>query len=267
MGLRDIETKINQSRAWEKKRLDMLLDDLEDILENRNNVVSRLAIFERKYSNQLSSFPLILSKIKEVKNSYGIPERIDVTSIEEREINEIKKEIAQKEQIQIPKHPSILERASGRGPFYSHLSLKLLEIGQRIIKESGGLIKLSDLVLMINKERSYDSQISLKDIERSLRRLQKDKLIPGLNQLSSGIWIVEFTPILLERDIGSILEVAHDKGYTTIEEVVLQKKWTPERVIRSMAALEKMGVARLDKSYRLGKRYFFPGLKIEEAKL
>ncbi len=266
MGLRDIETKIRRDRAWQQKRVDLLLDDLEEILNNRSNLKIRLKDFETKYHDLLGTFPTIAHKIQQLKEAAGIaePPPMEIKSKPSDSAIPSSRGVAMGEPenaVAISNCPTLWERLLGRGPFYSQLALKILEIGESVKQETGGLIRLGELVLQVNKGRSMHDLIDIKDIEKALRRLEKDQLIPGLRQIPSGEWIVEFTPTVLDQDVINILGIASRKGWVSLEEIVVRKNWTPERVLRILKGLEELGVARYDDSYRLGQRWYFPGLK------
>ncbi|MHA2407948.1 MAG: hypothetical protein ACXACA_06225, partial [Candidatus Ranarchaeia archaeon] len=123
MGLRDIETKLKQDRAWQQKRVNLLLDDLESILTNRTNLKDRLQNFEMKYKNMLSSFPIITAKIQEIKTAAGIldipKQQIEPTQIPLQTIEKAEPINVPSEDVVVPQCPTLWERLVGRGPFYS----------------------------------------------------------------------------------------------------------------------------------------------------
>ena len=126
-------------------------------------------------------------------------------------------------------------------------------------EENGGLMALSEVVLETNKRRP-GMVIAPGYIVKAVEKLENEKLIPGIKKLKSGSEIVEFFPVSMTTDGMEILSVAAKKGWTTLEEVILKTEWNRERAKRALEALKKAGIARLDKSYSEGEKYYFPGL-------
>jgi hypothetical protein len=56
------------------------------------------------------------------------------------------------------------------------------------------------------------------------------------------------------------LTIAGDKGWTTLEEVMVQTGWSRERAEIALEELEDSGISRADPSYSTGKKWYFPGL-------
>ena len=64
----------------------------------------------------------------------------------------------------------------------------------------------------------------------------------------------------LGSDARQVFDLAVNKGYVTLEEVVLGTKWDQQRVIRVLESLVSQKIARKVSSLDTGDQYYFPGL-------
>jgi hypothetical protein len=153
-------------------------------------------------------------------------------------------------------------RIFGKGKFIDNLADLVLEQGKTLRASVGGYISMANLYTSL-KERVPDIEFSLKDLEKACKHLTKQSLIEGVST-QSGIKIVEFTPVALGKDARSIFKIATEKGYVTIEEVMLKTKWDQQRVIRVLDSLVNQNIARKVSSLDSGDQYYFPGLYGDE---
>lgn len=146
----------------------------------------------------------------------------------------------------------------GKGKFEDILADLILDYGKKLRASSGGYISLANLYTSL-KNQVPDIKFSTKDVEKACKKLKKDSLIEGITK-RSGIKIIEFIPVTLGSDARRVFDLAVDKGYVTLEEVVLGTKWDQQRVIRVLESLIKQKIARKVSSLDAGDQYYFPGL-------
>ena len=109
------------------------------------------------------------------------------------------------------------------------------------------------------KNQVPDIKFSVKDLEKACKQLKKQSLIEGVSK-QSGIKIVEFTPVSLGKDAQSVFNLAVEKGFVTLEQVMIQTKWDQQRVLRVLQSLVDQKIARKVSSLDSGDQYYFPGL-------
>jgi hypothetical protein len=147
------------------------------------------------------------------------------------------------------------------GVDHEKLAILLLQKAQRLHETNGGIMTLAELQLSLLKDDVSSDRIRSEDIRKSIEILAERKLIPGFRKLGSGITIVCFFPIEISPDQNTVLAIAGEKGWTTLEEVTVRTHWSRERADITLKALEDAGVSRLDPSYSTGKKWYFPGLR------
>lgn len=146
----------------------------------------------------------------------------------------------------------------GKKKFEETLADLILEFGKSLRASSGGYISLAHLYTGL-KNQTPDMEFSTKDLEKACKRLEKQSLIEGISK-RSGVKIVEFVPVTLGSDARKVFDLAVNKGYVTLEEVVLGTKWDQQRVIRVLESLVEQKIARKVSSLDTGDQYYFPGL-------
>jgi len=144
--------------------------------------------------------------------------------------------------------------------YYKKLSDILLSLGESIQKNSGGIILLSNLYLLI-KDKYPQIEFEVDDLKTVLNKLKKKKLILGLKKQKSGIEIVRFYPSEVSNDISLVLELATELGPLKISDLMTKLNWTHERSQVVLEDLEKKNIAKKSKKYSEGEIWFFPGLK------
>ena len=123
---------------------------------------------------------------------------------------------------------------------------------------------LADLIVAVEEVLPPNSGISVMDMIKTINHLAKEGLIPGIRTLKSGVKVVELVPIELSDDQGLVLSIASNKGWTSVEEVMMRTRWPQDYATRVLDSLVKSGIARADHShYSTGTRYYFPGLRRE----
>ncbi|MHA1712891.1 MAG: hypothetical protein ACTSW4_02440 [Candidatus Ranarchaeia archaeon] len=152
---------------------------------------------------------------------------------------------------------TIWERIHKKGRYYKSLCSGILRLSKSLRERTGGIVALSELLILIHE--ASGSNVSVSELRHALSRLKRDRLIPGIQRLSSGVEIVELFPLELGADQHLILDLAVDKGWTSLEEILLKTRWTEARARRLLKDFEEKGIAHFDESYKDGNRWYFPG--------
>jgi len=239
-GLWEIEKRMEMDAAYKRKRVELMIKELEHLLQAVAELRSRAEAFEKTYGEILEDMPEFRQKAALIARELGMTVAGAPLPADVKE------------------KPGLLERLTGRGRYYEQLGLQILELARRRMDETGGIMTLAELVLLVNKVRRRS--VRQIDVVRAIQHLADAKLIPGIRKLKSGIKIVEFVPRELTEDQVTVLSLASRTGYTTLEDVMTQTRWNRERALAALKSLEKAGAAKLDKSYSHGIRYYFPGL-------
>jgi hypothetical protein len=240
MGLWEIEKQMEMDAAYKKKRVELMLKELEHMLQAISQLRDKADSFEQTYGEVLEVTPEYSEKAAAIAHELGI-------TLPGIPFSEDMKE-----------KPGLVERLTGRGRFYDELGLQILDIAKRRRETTGGIMTLAEIVLLVNKQRQ--TSVSQVNIAKAIQNLANAKLIPGIRKLPSGIRIVELVPRELTNDQVAVLSLASRTGYTTLEEVMTKTGWNRERSDAALKSLESVGAAKIDKSYVHGTRYFFPGL-------
>jgi len=161
--------------------------------------------------------------------------------------------------------PSFFERTRGKGKFYDKLSYVILKFLRDEYPKRGGLITLSDIVLLMNKGRE-DDPLTPETILTALKNLEEKNVIPKIKTLPSGAKIISFSPVELSNDHWAVLDLASSKGWVTLEEIVLKTSWSTEKTKMILEDLERIGIAVKDVKYERGLRWYFPSFA-SKAKL
>lgn len=240
MGLWEIEKQMEMDAAYKKKRVELMLKELEHMLKAVSQLRDKADSFEQTYGEVLEVTPEYSEKAAAIAHELGI-------TLPGIPFSEDMKE-----------KPGLVERLTGRGRFYDELGLQILDIAKRRREATGGIMTLAEIMLLVNKRRQ--TSVSQVNIAKAIQNLANAKLIPGIRKLPSGIRIVELVPRELTNDQVAILSLASRTGHTTLEEVMTKTGWNRERSDAALKSLESVGAAKIDKSYVHGTRYFFPGL-------
>jgi predicted transcriptional regulator len=61
-----------------------------------------------------------------------------------------------------------------------------------------------------------------------------------------------------------VINLAASKGYVSVEEVIMQLKWSEDHVRQVLSSLVEAGMAVADIRFSTGGRYYFPGLRARD---
>ncbi|MHA1263265.1 MAG: hypothetical protein ACTSSA_14475, partial [Candidatus Freyarchaeota archaeon] len=149
----------------------------------------------------------------------------------------------------------------GLGTRIDHEKLGMLLYQRAMLKrkENGGIMTYGEAYLLVNTGKLAE-KLEAKDVEKAVKILKKNNIIPGERELKSGVKVISFFPVELTDDQNEVLSIASRKGFTTLEELMLKTGWTKTRAQNALQALEQEGITRKDESYAHGEKYYFPGL-------
>jgi predicted transcriptional regulator len=140
-----------------------------------------------------------------------------------------------------------------RGSREKYIEKIILQFANTKGKELGGICPLSELFLAVDK---LVKGVKISDVEKSVKKLEKEGLIPGIRIYSSGIKIVELLPSSLTEDKNLILNFASEKaGRVSLEDIIQKFSWSEERALKSLKELERAGICRYEVESR---SWFFP---------
>ncbi len=224
------------------------LDVREEIREIREQI-TRLNEVVQVQKKLADGAPVSTENIKNLQKKY------------DARIKQLEQELLRKEgraltvtALDATKKPKLF----GKGKFEQTLDDLILEYGKNLRASSGGYISLANLYTAL-KNQVPDVKFSTKDLEKSCKRLIKQALIEGISK-RAGVKIVEFVPVTLGSDARKVFDLAVNKGFVTLEDVILGTKWDQQRVVRVLESLVEQKIARKVSSLDTGDQYYFPGL-------
>ncbi|MFX1575024.1 MAG: hypothetical protein ACFFB0_19980 [Promethearchaeota archaeon] len=237
MGIRKIEDEIDLREAMKKKAAELKMKDMEAKAAVERFTKDQLRALAKKHGVLLALTPELREEVKELQKKYSIPSSKIITE-------------------QITEH-DVLKK------FFKidHEKLGMLAY-QRVLmskEETGGIIPLSEVFELVNTG-ILKGNVSVKDVEKSMKLLKKTKVIEDVSQLDSGAMIVRFFPIQYTDDEVKVVEIAKEKGVVSLEDVCTKLEWSQDRAFRALDSLEKSGVAKFRESVLTGKQWFFPSL-------
>ena len=138
----------------------------------------------------------------------------------------------------------------------------ILKIGKNP-EISHGIMDLAQLFIEVNKKRIATDPATIEEVEKALSKLKDQKLIT-MRKTDKKIVLIEFTPLELTGIENKILELAAEKGWTNVEEVMQACNLNSEMAEKELKKLEDKDIAVSHKDRVEGKRYYFPGIAVEE---
>ncbi|MHA1882950.1 MAG: hypothetical protein ACTSUO_07880 [Candidatus Thorarchaeota archaeon] len=148
--------------------------------------------------------------------------------------------------------------------YYDQLGLAVLDVAT--IHASKGLMGLAELIIEVVKRVPQFKSPSYNDVIEAVNRVADHGLIPGIKTLRGGVKVVELRPLELRRDQADIINLAAIKGYTSVEEAILELKWSEDHARQVLTSLVDSGMAVADIRFSTGGRYYFPGLRSRDSK-
>lgn len=147
--------------------------------------------------------------------------------------------------------------------YFNYLGLAVLDVATA--HASKGLMSLAELIVEVSKLLPNVRPINYNDVIRAVNMVAEHGLIPGIRTLQCGVKVVELRPLELRRDQADVVNLAASKGFTTIEEVMMQLNWSKDHAAEVLNSLVDAGMAVADKRYSSGFKYWFPGLRSRKS--
>jgi hypothetical protein len=239
MGIREIEDRAKMRNLMKKKAAELRMHRLETQTATTKMTKEKLAEIAKKHGVIVALDPDMKDVIEEIRKKYNIPkERI------------IREQISEE---------SVLKKGKK-----ANINKLAMLIYQRVMlekQETGGLLTLPDFFEIINTG-VLKHKITIDDAEKAVKILKKDKIIPEIKKLPSGILAISFFPVQYTGDQTKILELVKEDGVITTGDVCKSLDWTVKRAERALQNLVDTRVARITETFRTGKKYFFPSLKL-----
>lgn len=134
----------------------------------------------------------------------------------------------------------------GIGDFYYELAVQIVEICFSMRVETGGLLEMSVLISKLKKMRGSSAEITVEDVERSIRALEP---------LGSGYEIIKMNtrtfvqsvPREFSQDQANLLRKASERGGRVNFQVFSSpENWTRERFDNTVQSLLSEGLIWID---------------------
>ena len=239
MGLRDIEDRAKMRELMKKKAAELRMQRLETQTAITKMTKEKLAQIAKKHGVILALDPDMQDIVEEIRKKYNIPkERIIKEQITEGEVLKGGKKIIHSKLAMLAYQRVMLEKT-----------------------ETGGLLTLPDVFDRVNTG-ILKNRITINDVEKAVKILKKKNVIPEINKLESGVLVISFFPVQYTQDQTEILKLVKNNGVITTGDVCKSLNWTLERAERALQNLVDTRVARITETFRTGKQYFFPSLKM-----
>lgn len=238
MGLRNIEEKMKRETAIRDKGASLALQELESMISSLKSLNEQLKTIEKKYGDELRSNPALLEKVSSIREELGLPTDLGIFEKKDK--------------------PSLIDKLTSGG-FYDQLSLQILDIGKKSLKDTGGVMSFAELIKRV-QELYKGHVISIGDIQKSLSILEKNNLLAKIEILDSGFKIIYFVTQELSPDMNELLKLANkNNGQLSREQIILQTGWTLDRITRVINYLEEKQIVVKEEDLQ-GITYYFPGI-------
>jgi len=151
----------------------------------------------------------------------------------------------------------------GVGTFYFELGVQIVHVCLATREVNGGVMKLNDLVLYLQRIRKKGNQqpVIEEDVKRAVATLEP--LGNGIRFIQVGMdKMLASVPVELSSDHTSLLNVAHQgNGCTNVQVLTSSLKWTNDRAERALATLLTQSIAWVDEQSSDGViQYYFPSI-------
>jgi hypothetical protein len=147
--------------------------------------------------------------------------------------------------------------------FYDYVGLAILDVATE--HSSKGLMGLAELIVEVVRRLPEIESVTYNDVIEAVNRVADNGLIPGIRTLRGGVKVVELRPLELRRDQADVINLAASKGYVSVEEVIMQLKWSEDHARQVLSSLVDAGMAVADIRFSTGGRYYFPGLRARDT--
>lgn len=146
--------------------------------------------------------------------------------------------------------------------YYDYIGLAILDVATE--HASKGLMGLAELIVEVVRRLPEVKSVTYNDVIEAVNRVAEHGLIPGIRTLKGGVKVVELRPLELRRDQADVVNLAASKGHVSVEEVMMQLKWSEDHARQVLSSLVETGMAVADIRFSTGGRYYFPGLRARD---
>ena len=146
--------------------------------------------------------------------------------------------------------------------YYDYIGLAILDVATE--HASKGLMGLAELIVEVVRRLPEVKSVTYNDVIEAVNRVSEHGLIPGIRTLKGGVKVVELRPLELRRDQADVINLAASKGHVSVEEVMMQLKWSEDHARQVLSSLVDTGMAVADIRFSTGGRYYFPGLRARD---
>ncbi|NWF95116.1 MAG: hypothetical protein HXY34_03150 [Candidatus Thorarchaeota archaeon] len=171
-----------------------------------------------------------------------------------------------------PEATRLIEVSSGRSDtasqsvdmerYYDQIGLAALDVATA--NSSKGIMGLAELIVEVVKRLPQYKNVRYADVIEAVNRVAEHGLIPGIRTLRGGVKVVQLRPLELGPDQAEVINLAATRGSVTIEEVMMQLKWSEDHARQVLTSLVDAGMAVANVRLSTGGRYHFPGLKARD---
>lgn len=238
MGIRKIEDEIDLREAMKKKAAELKIKDIQAKAATENFTKERLSELAKRHGVILALTPELKKKVKELQEKYNIPSsKIITEQITENDV--------------LVKFSKIDHEKLGMLA-YQRVLMQKEEIGV-------GLLPMTEVFDLVNTG-ILKGIVDIKDLHKALKKLKKAHVIDDLKELESGIIMVRFFPVEYTSDQVKVIGLAKEKGFISLEDIVMGLNWSQDRALETLKSLEETGVAKFRDSLLKGKQWFFPSI-------
>jgi len=138
--------------------------------------------------------------------------------------------------------------ALGMGEFYYELGVQLVQLCLERRRDSGGLDRADELLVLLEKRRGAKAQkIDIHDIEQAVRNLQAlGKSLEIITLPGEGVKLVQSVPCELSRDHTTVIESARRTAHTSVPILMEEFAWPQTRASAAIEFLLDEGMAWVD---------------------
>lgn len=238
MGLRNIEEKLKREAALREKGANLAIEELESMIGSIKGLHKQIKDLEKKFGGEFKTNPKAAQRLMDIREELGLPTELGVFE---------------------PKNkPGLIDKLTGGG-FYEQLAMHILDLGRKAIPDTGGVISFPELIQRV--QNIYQGLVvSISDINKAIKILEKNKLISGIEELESGFKLIVFVAQEFSPDLQTIFRLANrHNGELSREKIILSTGWDLDRVDRMLTHLESQNIIIKHEDLE-GIRFYFPGI-------
>lgn len=237
MGIRKIEDEIDLREAMKKKAAELKIKEIKAKASVENLTKERITELAKRHGVIVALNPKLKEEVKTLREKYNIPaSKIITEQIYESDVLTKSKKIDY-EKLGMLAYQRVLMRK----------------------EETGGIMSVLEVFELVNTG-ILNGIVELKDLDKAMRILKKNKVIDDLEELDSGVMIVHFYPVQFTGDEAKVIELAKENDFLTIEIVCTAFNWSQDRALKILKSLEDSGLAKFRESLLTGKQWFFPSI-------